>query len=124
MFRSAPDRTDGQGRSKKEERVKEEKESTRKSKKFHKAENSKKRKDEKIEKTRTKLGKDGSHRRLKGYKVHNRSFMQRNFFLLSKFVNMSYLNICIPLGFPIKACVFRPRRVVEGGGVTSYPNHF
>ena len=74
MFRSAPDRTDGQGRSKKEERVKEEKESTRKSKKFHKAENSKKRKDEKIEKTRTKLGKDGSHRRLKGYKVHNRSF--------------------------------------------------
>ena len=124
MCRSAPDRTDGQGRSKKEERVKEEKESKRKSNKFHKEENSKKRMDEKIEKTRTKSGKDGSHRRLKGYKVHNRSFMQRNFFLLSKFVNMSYLNICIPLGFPIKACLFRPRRVVEGGGVTSYPNHF
>ena len=44
MFRSAPDRKDGQGRSKKEKRVKEEKESIRKSK-FHKEENSKKRKE-------------------------------------------------------------------------------
>ena len=93
MFRSAPDRTDGQGRSKKEKRVKEEKESIRKSKKFHKEENSKKRKVEKIEKIRTKSGKDGSHRRLKGYKVYNRSSMQRNSFLLPKYVKMSYLNI-------------------------------
>ena len=113
MFRSAPDRTDGQGRSKKEKRVKEEKESIRKSKKFHKEENSKKRKDEKIEKIRTKSGKDGSHRRLKGYKVYNRSSMQRNSFLSPKYrVSLkkgTFLIFCLisvlEVGFYFSTCV-------------------